>query len=61
MATPFRRRLPLSVSSVRAVGEQFITVHGYGHCAFLTPGTCTGDYMTACIRTGALPSKGRGG
>ena len=37
---------------------RLLVVHGYGHTAFLSPSTCTGDYMTAYFRTGALPPSG---
>ncbi len=44
---------------LRLAGVRLLTVHGYSHSAFLAPSTCAGNHMTACIRAGALPPKGR--
>jgi hypothetical protein len=40
----------------RLADVRLLTVHGYGHAAFLPPDTCARTYMTTYFHAGALPA-----
>lgn len=54
-STPLRDAVAMTRQLANA---RLLTVHGYGHTAFLNASTCAQNYMTAYFRTGALPPRG---
>ena len=54
-STPLKNAIAMTRQLANA---RLLTVHGYGHTAFLNPSSCVQDYMSAYFRTGALPPNG---